>query len=131
LSERSRRCLVKRDYAEVARHSVPEMHRQVGDLVIDEHVMARRGPLLCHLVMPRLLDETEAILRFIATGLGPGTYVNLMEQYHPARRTSEFPEIDRYLYRSEFERALELADKLGLRRLDKRSRAALGRLAAT
>jgi putative pyruvate formate lyase activating enzyme len=128
--ERSRRYLAKRDYADVARHSVREMKRQVGDLVMSEDGMARRGLIVRHLVMPGLLDETEAILRFIATELGPGTYVNVMAQYYPAGRTSEFPEIDRHLYRCEFERALELADELGLRRLDKRSRAAVGRLAA-
>jgi putative pyruvate formate lyase activating enzyme len=128
--ELTRRYLAKRDYAEVARHSVLEMKRQVGDLVMDDHGMARRGLLVRHLVMPGLLDETEAILRFIATELGPGTYVNLMAQYYPAGRTSEFPEIDRHLHRSEFERALELADELGLRRVDRRSRAAVDRLAA-
>jgi len=128
--ERTRRYLAKRDYAEVARYSVREMKRQVGDLVMGEDGMARRGLLVRHLVMPGLLDETEAILRFIATELGPGTYVNLMAQYYPAGRTSEFPEIDRHLYRCEFERALELADELALRRLDKRSRAAVGSLAA-
>jgi putative pyruvate formate lyase activating enzyme len=53
-----------------------------------------------------------------------------MAQYYPAGPTIEFPEIDRHLYRSEFQRALELADELGLRRLDQRSRAALDRLAA-
>ena len=53
-----------------------------------------------------------------------------MAQYYPAGRTSEFPEIDRHLHRAEFQRALELADELGLRRLDKRGRAALNRLAA-
>jgi putative pyruvate formate lyase activating enzyme len=128
--ELTRRYLAKRDYAEVARHSVREMQRQVGGLIFDEHGMARRGLLVRHLVMPGLLDETKAILRFIATELGPGTYVNLMAQYYPAGRTSEFPEIDRHLYRSEFERALEMADELGLRRLDQRSRAAVTRLAA-
>jgi putative pyruvate formate lyase activating enzyme len=106
------------------------MHRQVGDLVTDAHGTARRGLLVRHLVMPGLLDETEAILRFVATELGPGTYVNLMGQYYPAGRTSEFPEIDRHLYRCEFERAVELADELGLRRLDRRSRAAVEGLAA-
>jgi putative pyruvate formate lyase activating enzyme len=128
--ELARRYLAKRDYAEVARHSLREMKRQVGDLVLDEHGMARRGLLIRHLVMPGLLDETEAILRFVATELGPGTYVNVMAQYYPAGRTSEVPEIDRHLYRSEFERALELGDELGLRRLDERSRAAVTRLAA-
>jgi hypothetical protein len=39
--------------------------------------LARRTPLL---------DETEAILRFLADELGPGTSVNVMAQYYPAGR---------------------------------------------
>jgi putative pyruvate formate lyase activating enzyme len=127
--EHARVYLAKRDYPEVARHSIREMHRQVGDLTMDENGMARRGLLVRHLVMPGLVAESEAILRFIAEEIGPGTYVNVMAQYYPAGRTREFPEIDRHLYRSEFERVLELADELGLRRLDARSRAAVRRLA--
>jgi putative pyruvate formate lyase activating enzyme len=129
-SDLGRRYLAKRDYAEVARHSVREMHRQVGDLVLDEHGMARRGLIVRHLVMPGLIAETEAILGFIAGEIGPGTYVNLMAQYYPSGRTGEFPEIDRHLYREEFARAIELADRLGLQRLDERSRGALARLAS-
>jgi putative pyruvate formate lyase activating enzyme len=127
-SDLARLYLVKRDYAEVARQSVREMHRQVGDLVLDEHGMARRGLIVRHLVMPGLVAETEPILGFIAREIGPGTYVNLMAQYYPSGRTGELPEIDRHLYREEFARALGLADELGLRRLDERSRGALARL---
>jgi putative pyruvate formate lyase activating enzyme len=129
-SELARRYLAKRDYPEAARRSIREMHRQVGDLVVGADGMARRGLIVRHLVMPGLLDETAAILRFIADELGPDTYVNVMAQYYPAGRTGEFPEIDRHPYRAEFESALELADELGLRRLDERSRSAVGRLAA-
>src|ERR671923_620511 len=128
-SELSRRYLAKRDYAAVACRTVAEMHRQVGDLVFDEHGLARRGLLIRHLVMPGLVQETEAILRWIAEEIGPDTYVNVMAQYYPAGRTGEFPEIDRHLYRSEFQHALAIADELGLRRLDQRSRAAAPRLA--
>jgi putative pyruvate formate lyase activating enzyme len=128
-SELSRRYLAKRDYAEVARRTVKEMHRQVGDLVFDEHGLARRGLLVRHLVMPGLVEETEAILGWIARELGPGTYVDVMAQYYPSGRTGEFPEIDRHPYRSEFEHALAIADDLGLRRLDQRSRGAARRLA--
>ncbi len=69
----------------------------------------------------------EAILRFLADELGPGTYVNVMAQYDPAGRMGQFREID-WHYRSEFERALELAARLGLRRLDERSEATVARL---
>ncbi len=106
--ERARRYLKRPDYADVARQTVKEMYRQVGDLVLDERGLARRGLILRHLIMPGQLDETEAILRFVAEELGTGCYVNLMAQYYPAGRTGEFPEIDRHLHRPEFERALAL-----------------------
>jgi putative pyruvate formate lyase activating enzyme len=122
-SEPARRYLAKRDYPEVARRAVAEMRRQVGELVFDRRGLAQHGLLVRHLVMPGLIEETEAILRWIADELGGGTYVDLMAQYYPAGRTGEFPEIDRHPYREELERAYETADRLGLRRLDARSRA--------
>jgi putative pyruvate formate lyase activating enzyme len=120
--ERARRYLGKREYADVMRANVKEMQRQVGNLVLDERGLARRGLIVRHLVMPGLLDETEAILRFVADELGPDTYVNLMGQYYPAGRTEKYEEIDRRPHREELERAFEIADAVGLRRLDPRSR---------
>jgi putative pyruvate formate lyase activating enzyme len=83
--------------------------------------------------MPGLLDETEAILRFVAEELGPGTYVNLMAQYYPSGRVGrdgELSELARHVHREEYEQALAIADDLGLRRLDARSRSERRRLAA-
>jgi putative pyruvate formate lyase activating enzyme len=120
--ERARRYLGKREYADVMRANVKEMHRQVGNLVLDDRGLARRGLIVRHLVMPGLLDETEAVLRFVAEELGPDTYVNLMGQYYPAGRTEKYEEIDRKPRLDELERAFEIADRLGLTRLDPRSR---------
>jgi putative pyruvate formate lyase activating enzyme len=127
----ARRYLKRADYADVARRTIAEMHRQVGALVLDRNGMAMRGLIVRHLVMPGLLDETEAILRWLAAEVGPGTYVNLMAQYYPSGRVGadEFEELDRRVYREEYEAALELADTLGLR-LDARSRAERRQLAA-
>jgi putative pyruvate formate lyase activating enzyme len=124
-SEAARRYLKRADYADVVRETVLEMHRQVGDLVVDERGLARRGVILRHLVMPGLLDETEAILRWIAAELGPGCYVNLMAQYYVSGkvgRDGQYLEIARELDRAEYREALALAEDLGIR-LDPRSRA--------
>jgi putative pyruvate formate lyase activating enzyme len=120
--EHARRYLGKREYADVAMANVKEMHRQVGDLVLDDDGMARRGLIVRHLVMPGLLEETEAVLRFVAEELGSDTYVNVMGQYYPAGKTDRYEEINRRPERAELERAFEMADELGLRRLDDRSR---------
>jgi putative pyruvate formate lyase activating enzyme len=125
-SEHARRYLGKREYSDVMRRNVREMHRQVGALVVDERSgLARRGLICRHLVMPGLLDETEAVLRWVAEELGPGTYVNLMGQYYPAGKVGKngrYEEIARRPDADELRRAFEIADSLGLRRLDKRSR---------
>jgi putative pyruvate formate lyase activating enzyme len=122
-SECARRYLKRADYPDVARETVKEMHRQVGDLLLDRQGLARRGVILRHLVMPGLVDETEAILRFVAEELGPGCYVNLMAQYYVSGKVGQdgqYEEIARRVYREEYEQALALARELGLR-LDARS----------
>ncbi len=80
----SRKYLVAENYPETARAAIHEMHCQVGSLTFDENGLARRGLLIRHLVMPGGLEETRAILEWIATELEPDTYVNLMDQYYPA-----------------------------------------------
>jgi putative pyruvate formate lyase activating enzyme len=129
----ARRYLRRPDYAEVARAAVKEMARQVGPLVFDSDGLARRGLLLRHLVMPGLLAETEAVLRFVAGELGLDTYVDLMAQYYPAGLVGKggrdgYGEIDRHLYREEYLQAVDIGHDLGLR-LDVRSVASAARLA--
>ncbi len=118
--EKAARYLKAEDYPEVARRVIKAMHRQVGELVLDERGLARRGVLLRHLVMPGDLAGTRAILEWIARELSPDTYVNLMDQYRPAYKTDRYPEIHRALRSSEYREALRVAAAVGLRRLDAR-----------
>jgi putative pyruvate formate lyase activating enzyme len=124
-AERSRRYLKAADYPAVARRAILAMHRQVGALRVNADGLAVGGVLLRHLVMPGALDETRAILEWIAHELGTDTYVNLMDQYRPAGKVGpdRFAELNRRLRSDEFAAALQMAQALGLRRLDGRSAA--------
>lgn len=110
------------DYPEVARRTIKEMHRQVGDLVFDEKGLARRGLLIRHLVMPDDIAGTREVMRWVASELSPNTYVNVMPQYYPAGKVSprEFAEINRRISAEEYELALDAAWRAGLKRLDHR-----------
>jgi putative pyruvate formate lyase activating enzyme len=122
-NEAARRYLKRSDYPDVARETIVEMNRQVGTLELDDRGMARRGLIVRHLIMPGLLEETEAILRFVAEELGTDTYVNLMSQYYLSGKVGQngqYHEIARGIYREEYEQALGLARELGIR-LDPRS----------
>lgn len=59
------------------------------------------------------------VLAFLAREISPDTYLNLMDQYHPCYRADESPPLDRPISAEEYRHALELAERYGLRRLDK------------
>ncbi|MDI6776716.1 MAG: hypothetical protein QMD03_05660 [Syntrophales bacterium] len=106
------------DYREHAIAAIKEMHRQVGDLVIDESGVAVRGLLVRHLVMPHGVADTEEIMKFLATEISANTYVNVMDQYRPCGRTSGELMINRRITGEEFTMAINQAKQAGLKRLD-------------
>lgn len=117
----SKRYCAAPDYPEKARQAIKEMQRQVGELVLDKAGVAVRGVLLRHLVMPGGLTETARIMEFIAAEISKDSYVNVMEQYRPCGEAGRYAEIDRMLQNDEYQEALKIARKAGLRRLDQRN----------
>lgn len=119
-SETARLYTKAKDYPEIMRKAIKEMHRQVGELVMDEEGLARRGLLVRHLVMPGHLKETRGVLAFLAREISTETYVNIMDQYRPCHRALEYDNINRPLQADEYQQALALAKEYGLHRLDRR-----------
>jgi len=121
---KSREYLAASNYPEVARQSIAEMHRQVGELHADEDGLAVRGLLVRHLVMPGRSEDTRHIVGWLA-GLSPDTYVNVMGQYYPAwkaKTNPRFAAINRRVNATEMHEARDLARAAGLWRLDDRWR---------
>lgn len=106
------------DYPEIAKAAIREMHRQVGDLVLDDDQLAVRGILTRHLVLPGRLPETREILRFLAAELSPNAYINLMGHYRPCWQARSHPPLDRPLFSWEYDTARRWALEAGLTRLD-------------
>jgi putative pyruvate formate lyase activating enzyme len=122
-AQHSAKYLRARDYPEAARRAIKAMHDQVGVLRVNEDGLALRGVLVRHLVMPGLLEDTRSILRWLATELSPDTYLNLLDQYHPAHLAETEPQfsgIQRRIANSEFDQAVQHATAAGLWRLDQR-----------
>lgn len=104
------------EYPAVARTAIAEMHRQVGDLQLDERGIARRGLLVRHLVLPGGLAGTREIVRFLAREISRDTMINVMDQYRPCGRARRHPELNRRISAREYEEAVTLARQAGLRR---------------
>lgn len=122
-NEVAKRLSAAPDYVEVAKASIKEMLRQVGDLVITPLSpqgvgIAQRGLLVRHLVLPEGMAGTREVMRFIAQEVSPDTYVNVMDQYRPCYKAFDHPPMNRRITRDEFEEAIRIAVEEGIRRLD-------------
>lgn len=105
------------NYPQAAKNAAKEMHRQVGDLLIDETGIARRGLLVRHLVLPEGLAGTREIVEFLAAEISENTYINIMDQYHPCYMAFKHPPLDRRITRKEYEDAVAAAMQAGLKRI--------------
>jgi len=108
------------DYPLICRQALSEIHRQGGDLCLNEAGIAWKGLLIRHLVMPDHLAGTEETFTWIAGHLSTNTYINVMDQYRPCGTVQGHPSLSRRITHGEYEEALQIARRCGLHRLDQR-----------
>ncbi len=106
-----------RNYTQYCRKALMEMHRQVGDLVLDQRRTAVRGLLIRHLVLPNRLADSQEVIDFIAENISRNTYLNIMDQYRPSYRASEYRELKRRVFRQEVEEVKGYACDRGMTRI--------------
>ena len=100
--------------------AVLEMHRQVGDLELTDRGVASRGLLVRHLVLPDDLAGSSEILNFLAEKISKNTYLNIMDQYHPAYQANRHSDLNRRITEDEYQFVLSEAKRLGINRIDLR-----------
>jgi putative pyruvate formate lyase activating enzyme len=102
------------DYVTRARQAIKEMHRQVGDLVLDESGLAQRGLIVRHLVLPNAIAGSQETLNWLARELGTRVAVSIMSQYSPQHRARRVPLLSRETSEDEYEAVLRLVHDLGM-----------------
>ena len=113
---------IARDYSDsvaypvVALKALKEMYFQKGSsLIIEDDGLASNGILLRHLVLPGHSEESKKVLRTIAEEISTGIHLSLMSQYHPIGQVKHHEQLNRTLYKDEYESVAEEMEKLGFR----------------
>ncbi|MFA5051858.1 MAG: radical SAM protein [Patescibacteria group bacterium] len=101
------------NYALYNQSAIKEMYRQVGRLKLDAYGIATQGLIVRHLVLPGNIAGSQASLEFLA-GLSPDIHLSLMSQYRPEYRATRYPELNRKINSTEYDKALANAEHLGL-----------------
>ena len=112
--ETARRYSRAQDYPQVSQKAVIEMYNQVGSPLLSETGIIQRGVIIRHLILPGHVKESMKVLDWISENLPKSVYVSLMSQYTPFYAADKYPEINRPITRSEYERVVNHLYKLGL-----------------
>ncbi len=100
------------DYFETACRAIRAMYEVTGPFKADDHGMLS-GVLVRHMVMPGGRAESFKILDFLWNTFHDDIYLSLMNQYLPMYKAAEFPEINRRVYKAEYNAVIEHALDLG------------------
>lgn len=105
------------NYKEVATKAIETMFELVGPLRFNTEGILEKGVLIRHLVLPWLYKDSFACLEWIYKTFGDDVYVSVMNQYMPLYKANRHPEINRPLTTLEYNRVLDHAEKLGMKKV--------------
>ena len=102
------------DYPVVAAAALREMYRQKGNILhLDEAGLVVRGMIVRHLVLPGAVDNSLAVLRFLADALSHRITLSLMAQYRPIAAVADLEPLNRRLLQSEYAQVEKEMEHLG------------------
>ncbi len=102
------------DYPAVATAAIREMFRQKGaNISLDQQELIESGLIIRHLVLPGQVENSKAVLRWIADELSPSVHVSLMSQYYPTPAVRDHPLLGRTLYPEEYGEVVDEFERLG------------------
>lgn len=100
------------DYFDAASAAIREMVRQTGDYVLEDGLL-KRGVLIRHLMLPGQLENTKAVLDWVAETFRPGqVLLSLMAQYTPQPGAEGL--LSRRVTGAEYRAALRYMENLGI-----------------
>ncbi|SHF07189.1 putative pyruvate formate lyase activating enzyme [Marinitoga hydrogenitolerans DSM 16785] len=101
------------DYWDFAQTAIKEMYKQTqGEYIFENNIM-KRGLIIRILVLPNNIDEAKYALKFISK-IDKNILVSLMDQYVPVYKAKEYPEINRFLKKSEYDKVIDTMIELDL-----------------
>lgn len=103
------------DYPEAAKAAIAEMVRQQPEPVINEETgLMEKGVIVRQLLLPGLLDDAKAIVRYLYETYGDSIYLSLMSQFTPLPNVEGFPELNRKVTEAEYDEYVDYAIDLGV-----------------
>lgn len=102
------------DYFEVATRAISEMYRQTGKPQFNEAGIMLRGMIVRHLMLPSLLNDTKAVIKYLYDTYKDNCYISIMNQYTPLKQVEHIKELNRRITKREYNKVIDYAIDLGV-----------------
>jgi putative pyruvate formate lyase activating enzyme len=102
-----------KDYPWYAVESIKEMVRQVGNSLLEDDGIAKKGVLIRHLILPGFISNSLDVLRLIKEHVSVSVTLSIMSQYTPIPSVKNHPHLGRRITRGEYERVINHALDMG------------------
>ncbi|MBQ2914600.1 MAG: radical SAM protein [Clostridia bacterium] len=100
------------NYFDVATKAIAEMRRQQPVDRFDNGYMTN-GVIVRHLVLPGCVEDSKRILDWLAN-FDSSIHVSIMSQYFPARTDALYPQLNRKLFKHEYQSVCDYFANVGL-----------------
>lgn len=102
------------DYPERAMEALAEMFRQQPEIRFDDRGIIKNGVIVRHMVLPEHVYEAKRIIEYLHKTYSDRIFLSIMSQYTPVRSFPDFPELNRKLKKSEYEKVVDYAISIGV-----------------
>lgn len=102
------------DYPEVAKAAIDEMVRQQPIPQFDEDGMMTNGVIVRHLLLPDRLAESKKVIKYLYEKYEDNIFLSIMNQYTPMGKLDDFPELNKRVKDSDYEKLIDYALSLGV-----------------
>ncbi len=90
-------------YFDFASRAILEMYRQVGQPLLDENGIMKKGLMIRHLILPNEIENTKEVLKWIKQNLDNKVFVSIMAQYFPTYMAKNVEKLNRKLTLQEYQ----------------------------
>ncbi len=104
-----------RDYTAYAIPAIKEMVRQVGDDLLVEDGIAKRGIIIRHLTIPGFISNSLEALKLIKERISLSVPLSIMSQYTPMPYIADHPHLGRRITPEEYEFVVNHALDMGFK----------------
>ncbi len=120
-NESSLKYSLVKDYFDIVKKAILEMHNQVGNLLLDKE-RAYRGIIVRYLILPNKINDHKIVFDWIYDNLGRYTTISIMDQYVPVFKARYIPALSSYITKQRYEEVVKYALEKGFENLYLQSR---------